>query len=250
MTLARASVRGVGLWRPAPGAETPPPRLPARLRRRASLLINMVAEVAAQATEPSGVSLATVPLVVGSAFGELGTTVDILRDIEGEGIVSPTDFQASVHNTAAAYLSIANVNRLSSTSLAAGDDTVATVLLEALTHLALRGGQVLAIVGDEALPAVLRGSVAGTAFAAAWLLEAAPAEGAAWPGEPPLAILEDLRYVPGEGARPVESDAPCEPGVRLVEAIRAGAWGRVELGIPAATGAAPWSVALRRGEGA
>jgi hypothetical protein len=243
---ARAAVRGVGLWRPTAGAETPPPRLPPRLRRRASLLINMVAEVAAQATEPAGVSLAAVPLIVGSAFGELGTTVDILRDIAGEGVVSPTDFQASVHNTAAAYLSIANTNRLSSTSLAAGDDTLAVVLLEALTLLSLRGGQALAIVADESLPAVLRAGAEKTAVAAAWLLEAAPAGGGAWPGEAPLAVIEGLR--PGEAgaARPVESDAPCEAGARLVEGIRGGRWGRFGLG------AAPagWSVTICRGEGA
>ena len=112
MTLARAAVIGVGLWRPTPGAETPPPRLPPRLRRRASLLINMVAEVGAQATEPAGASLATLPLVVGSAFGELSTTMDLLRDLEGDGAVSPTQFQSSVHNSAAGYLSIAHGNRV------------------------------------------------------------------------------------------------------------------------------------------
>jgi hypothetical protein len=236
------AVRGLGLWRPAPGAETPPPRLPPRLRRRASLLINMVAEVAAQATEPAGVSLATVPLVVGSAFGELGTTIDILRDIDqSEGIVSPTDFQASVHNTAVAYLSIAHANRLSSTSIAAGDETTAAVLLEAFTQLAVRGGRVLAIVADESLPQVLRAGAAATAVAAAWLLEAPSA------GSPPaLAVLDDLRQ-DTEAERPAEPDAPCEAGARLVEAIRAGRWGRAELGSP---GVATWSVAVRGVEGA
>jgi hypothetical protein len=247
VTLARAAVRAVGLWRPAPGAETPPPRLPPRLRRRASLLVNMVAEVATQATVAAGASLASVPLVVGSAFGELGTTVDILRDInEGEGIVSPTDFQASVHNTAAAYLSIAFANKLSSTSLAAGDETTGVVLLEALTLLALRGGQALAIVADESLPQVLRADSGATAVAAALLLEAPPAGGGAWPGPPPLAVIEDLRHEL-DRERPVEPDGPSEAAARLVEAVRAGRGGRVALGQP--DGAA-WSVAVGPGEGA
>lgn len=252
MRSARVAVRAVGLWRPTSGAPTPPPRLPPRLRRRASLLVNMVAEVATQATEAAGASLASVPLIVGSAFGELGTTVDILRDInqsDGQGIVSPTDFQASVHNTAAAYLSIATSNRLSSTSIAAGDETAAAVLLEALTLLALRGGQALAIVADEALPDELHAGAAGTAVAAALLLEAPPADGGAWPDPAPLAVLGDLRQAPAL-ARPVEPDAPSEAAARLVETIRAGRWGRVQLGVVDAQGAGAWSVIVGTGEGA
>jgi hypothetical protein len=235
VSLPRAAVRGAGLWRPAPGAETPPPRLPPRLRRRASLLINMVAEVAAQAAEEAGVSLATVPLVVGSGFGEIGTALEIFRDLEGEGLVSPASFQSSVHNSAAAHLSIAHGNRTASTSIAAGDETVPMVLLEALTLLAGRGGHVLAIVADEALPAEL-GAAASEAVAAALLLEApAPARAA-------LAILDDLRPI-AAAAPAAPTTVPCAPGARLVEAIRAGRVGQIELGTT-------WSVALRRGEGA
>ncbi len=235
MTLAPASVIGVGLWRPSPGAETPPPRLPPRLRRRASLLINMVAEVSAQAAEQAGASLMTLPLVVGSAFGELATTMDLLRDLTGDGVLSPTQFQSSVHNSAVGYLSIAHENRVASTSLAAGDDTLGAVLLEALTLLTLRGGRVLAVVADEALPADLvpRGA-ASEAVAAAFLLEAGTSAR--------FAVLEDLRAAVVTG-HPDESDAPCASGVRLVDAIRAGRSGRVDLGVE---GASTWSVAVRR----
>jgi hypothetical protein len=238
VTLAPASVIGVGLWRPAPGAETPPPRLPARLRRRASLLINMVAEVSAQAAAQGGASLATLPLVVGSAFGELATTMDLLRDLEGDGVLSPTQFQASVHNSAVGYLSIAHENRAASTSLAAGDDTLGAVLLEALTLLTLRGGRVLAVVADEALPTKLVPHAAAASLAAAFLLEAGAAG--------PLAVLEDLRATVAT-RRPTESDAPCASGVRLVDAIRAGRSVRVDLGVE---GASTWSVAVRRVAGA
>jgi hypothetical protein len=239
VTRAPVAVVGVGLWRPMPGAETPPPRLPPRLRRRASLLINMVAEVGAQATEPVGASMAMLPIVVGSAFGELGTMMELLRDLEGDGAVSPTQFQSSVHNSAAGYLSIAHGNRVSSTSLAAGDDTLGVVLLEAFTLLALRGGRVLAVVADEALPTELVPRADVAALAAAFLLEAAPAAR-------PLAFLDELR-ASGAEARPVESDVPCASAVGLVEAIRAGRAARVELGVP---GASIWSVAVRPAEGA
>jgi hypothetical protein len=239
----RAAVRGVGLWRPAPGAETPPRRLPPGLHRRSSLLINMVAEVAAQATLAQGISLAQVPLVTGSAFGEIGTTLDILCDLEGDGILSPAQFQTSVHNTAVAYLSIAHGNRLASTSIAAGDQTVAMVLVEAFALLTLRGGAVLVTVADEALPEVLGAGSSG-AVAAAWLLEAAPAS-AEWAGRPPLAILEDLGPPPAAppGTRPRASNSPCEAGARLVEAIRAGRTGRIDLGPEGSSG---WSLVVRR----
>jgi hypothetical protein len=203
----------------------------------------MVAEVAAQATEPEGISLAQVPLVAGSGFGEIGTTLDILRDLEGNGSLSPAQFQASVHNTAVAYLSIAHGNRLSSTSIAAGDETVAMVLVEAFALLSVRGGRVVAVVADEPMPEVL-GAARSGAVAAAWLLEAAPA-GSAWPGRPPLAVLEDLRPEPAMPSRPLAHRSPCEAGARLVEAIRTGRTGRVDLG---AEGAPMWSIALRGGE--
>jgi hypothetical protein len=243
VTLVPAAVLGVGLWRPGPGADAPPPRLPPRLRRRASLLVSMVAEVAAQAVEQAGASMATLPLVVGSAFGELATTMDLLRDIHGagEGLVSPTQFQNSVHNSAAGYLSIAHGNRVASTSLAAGDETLGAVLLEALTLLTLRGGQVLAIVADEALPLDLVPHANAAAMSAAFLLTARPEDVGR-----PLAVLEDLRSS-GAAARAIESDTPCASGIRLVEAIRAGRSRRVELGVE---GASTWSVAVRRVEGA
>ncbi|HEY8924890.1 MAG TPA: hypothetical protein VIU64_10960, partial [Polyangia bacterium] len=62
-----AAVMGVGAWLPGvpdvralmdgarrDDADAPPARLPVRMRRRASLLIRMVAEVAAQASEQAG----------------------------------------------------------------------------------------------------------------------------------------------------------------------------------------------------
>src|SRR5450432_1496851 len=120
----------------------------------------MVAEVATQATSQAGLSLSEtqLPVVVGSAFGELATTMAILRQLESEGggVVSPTRFQSSVHNSAVGYLSIAHGNQAPGSSIAAGNDTVAMVLAEALSLLACQGGLVLAIVGDEALPAALK----------------------------------------------------------------------------------------------
>jgi hypothetical protein len=260
MTAGWATILGVGLWMPGfpsagawrrgerasgPEAEAPPARLPPRLRRRTSLLIRMVAEVAAQALEQAGVSPRGIPVVVGSAFGEMATTVEMLVEMDGEGTgggaVSPTRFHNSVHNSAAGYLSIAHGNQAPATSLAAGNQTVAMVLLEALTLLADRGGEVLAIVADEALPASLVSDVGPGAIAAALVLRA----GRAGAGAPrPLAFVGELRQLAGGDSargRAVEVASPVAAILPLIAAIGEGRSGRVELG---PSGVPPrWSVA-------
>ncbi len=246
MTLTPAAVLGLGLWRAASVGEVPPPRLPPRLRRRASLLINMVAEVAHQATQEAGASLSSIPIIVGSAYGELGTTMEILRDLMGEGVVSPTQFQSSVHNSAVAYLSIAERNRQPSTSVAAGDGTLAMVLLEAFACLAQRGGQVLAIVADEPTPVELRPGGQEMPWAGAFLLEGGAGRGAAMGGRSRLALLQDLRALPADAPDQAAARPPGEVVRGLVEAIRAGGPARVSLG--RGTSCA-WSMTICRSEG-
>jgi Beta-ketoacyl synthase, N-terminal domain len=217
------AVVGVGLW----GIEPPVVELPrtdrsSRPRRRASLLARMVADVATRAAQQAGVSLARVPVVMGSAFGEMATTMELLGEREGDGLLSPTRFHNSVHNNAAGQLSIANQNHSFSTSLAAGDETVAMVVLEALGLLATRGGEVLLIVADEPLPAtLLRGQV--TAEVAAALVLAAHPDPLR--SGPPLAWLGELRQIvdPTPGTlRPIQVANPCLSILPLVEVINAG----------------------------
>src|SRR6185436_2422231 len=198
----QARVLGMGLWmpgfpdpaswlsgRPVEGADAP--NAQSKQRRRSSLLVNMVADVAAQASAQAGVPLSRLRVVVGSAFGELTTLMEMLEERERDGLLSPLRFQNSVHNSAAGQLSIANKNKTPAMSLAAGNDTVAMVLLEALTLLALGGDEVLAVVADEPLPQSIRpGHVTG-AVSAALVLAADGASGDA--ARPALAVLEDLR---------------------------------------------------------
>ncbi len=128
--------------------------------------------------------LSRLRIVVGSAFGELTTLVAMLDERERDGLLSPLHFQNSVHNAAAGQLSIAHGNKTPSTSLAAGNDTVAMVLLEAMTLLALGGDEVIAIVADEPLPQSIRPGHRATAIAAALVLAPEPA-GARRPGPGP-----------------------------------------------------------------
>ena len=170
----------------------------------------MVADVATQASEQAGVPLSRLRTVVGSAFGELATLVEMLDERERDGLLSPLRFQNSVHNSAAGHLSIAHRNKTPAMSLAAGNDTVAMVLLEAMTLLALGGDEVLAIVGDEPLPSSIWPGKRPSAVSAALVL--APDTDAQTGGAAPRAraILEDLPA----GARGLPLRGPAAGGGR------------------------------------
>ena len=251
----RARVTGTGLWmpgfpdaaswlaqRPVAGADAPP--APGNQRRRSSLLVNMVAEVAAQASRQAGAELSRLRIVVGSAFGELATMVSMLEERERDGLLSPLRFQNSVHNAASGHLSIAHTNKSPAMSLAAGNDTVAMVLLEAMTLLALGGDDVIAIVADEPLPHSIRPGHHATAIAAALVL-ARDEAGAA----PVLGVIEDLRQADAaspDGGRPLEVDGPTAAILPLIAALGHGRPARVSVS-PAED--PRWSVALRDAPG-
>ena len=232
-------VAGKGLWAPgfrdaaawlqgqpdaavaAPAAEL----LPAASRRRASALTRMVAEAAGAAAAESGTDLGQAPIVLGSRFGEIGAAVEMIASFrEGEGLPSPTRFHNSVHNGPAAYVSMATGNRGLATAVAAGDDTAGMALLEAIGILDERGGDVLLLLGDEALPPPLAGCRSYTPGAVALVLSSAPRRSG-------CVRLQGLR----RGTAPaVElprgfAEHPCAGGFALVAAASRGA-GTVALG--------------------
>lgn len=172
-------VRGVGVWQP--GAAKPAAALlPARMRGRASPLTAMLAEVVEQATRTAGVDPATLPSVFGSAYGEMNTTAALLSQLSAAGAqLSPAKFQASVHNTAAAQLSIALHNPSFTSSIAAGYDTVAMSLIEAMAWLARHPGQILVACADEAPCETLQPGAAYPPLAAAFVLDNGAAQGLA-----------------------------------------------------------------------
>jgi len=213
---------------PVAGADAPNAAGQTKMRRRSSLLMNMVADVAAQASAQADLPLSRLRIVVGSAFGELATMVEMLDEREGDGLLSPLRFQNSVHNAAAGSLSIAHGNKLPAMSLAAGNQTVAMVLLEAMTLLALGGGEVIAIVADEPLPLAIRPGRRATAVAAALVLGADTGA----PQRATRAVLEDLRAAhttPPGGDRPLEVDGPTAAILPLLEALGRGRSGRVPV---------------------
>jgi Beta-ketoacyl synthase, N-terminal domain len=221
-------VRGVGVWTPeAPtlaqflaGERSAAPMrpaaelLPPRMRGRASPLTAMLANVVEQATRSAGVDPAELPSVFGSAYGEMQTTLCLLQQLWAAESLSPAKFQASVHNTAAAQLSIALGNRSFSTSLAAGHDTLAAVLLEASAWLARHPGLLLVACGDEAPSEALQPGLSYSPLAAAFVLDNVCGRG--------LARIESISLDEQAVSNERPSDNPLRPALTLAAAVFAG----------------------------
>ena len=110
--------------------------LPPALRRRATHLTKMVCDAYHDARASLHAPGCEVAVVVASALGELAATIALLNMmIDPAGVLSPTLFHNSVHNTSTGYLSIATGNRSTASAVAAGGNTLAAGFLEALMLL-------------------------------------------------------------------------------------------------------------------
>lgn len=237
------TIRGVGVWVPGlpdvaawserqvrAGAEAPRAELlPPMLRRRTSLLTRMAAEVADQAIKAGGLDARSVPVIYGSVYGEIRTTVDILAAmLDPAAPMSPTKFHNSVHNTAAGYVSIASQNRSGNAALTAGAETVAMGLLECAGLVAQTGAPALLVIAEEALPEPLAAGRTYGPLAAAFALGPV---GAAVEGLSPRTCR--LEQVDGGGevaGLPAELRGnPCAAALALVDAVLAPGAGAVAL---------------------
>ena len=244
---AFVDVLGAALWPPADHASgpfatsEPAPKphtdlLSARGRGRASMLTLLFAHVVEHASRQAGVDTSRVPIIYGSAYGEMATTIALLDMlVRDDGRLSPAKFQASVHNTAAGTISIAQRNRSFSTSIAAGHDTIAMALLEARAWLGWRPGFVVVACADEGAPEALVPDVSYAACAMALVLGNVPSE------RPALARLGQLGQTTTRRADGGGQDNPCAAGHALVHAVRTAATSpqRIELSRSARN---PWQV--------
>ncbi|MCA9715926.1 MAG: beta-ketoacyl synthase chain length factor [Myxococcales bacterium] len=244
MSALRFSITSVAVW--APGfaevdalvRRTPDPSvskpsallLPARLRRRTSLLTRMIAEVCERAMAAAELPRGAAGVVCASAYGEIQTTGALLTALTADARepLSPVRFHNSVHNTATGYLSIATENRGFNTALAAGRDSPAMAVLEGAT--ALRAGvceRVVVAIGEEPLPEPLA-EVGGRYAPLAVGLALAPA------GVGPDFVMSketcSNNHVDTLPPLPAElSGNPCAAALRIVE-LWAGAAASVPLG--------------------
>jgi len=161
---------GVGVWTRTAASELPPAELlGARTRGRASLLTLMFCEVIGQAIGSAAFDPSGFATIFGSAFGEMQRLIELLEGMQGQpSEVSPLRFQTSVHNAAAGQISIATKNKNFSTSVAAGQQTVAMGFVEAATFMASAKERLVLVLGDEAAPPRLHEGPAYEAVAAAF----------------------------------------------------------------------------------
>ncbi|AXK49061.1 hypothetical protein CRU87_06905 [Aliarcobacter trophiarum LMG 25534] len=103
-------------------------------RRRLTKASKLVVEVL------SKFDLKNSRIIYGSSFGELLSSANILKAILDEDMLSPTDFQNSVYNTAVSYASILFENRNEIVTVSSGDETSLKVL---------KAGAIKALDGDE-----------------------------------------------------------------------------------------------------
>lgn len=247
--MSRAFVAGLGLCAPGhrgtatwsaafPGLEVSEATgelLPPALRRRASSLSRMAAAVAGRAAHQASVDLSRVPLILGSAYGEIAAAVEMMREFGGPtALPSPTRFHNSVHNAAAAYLSIATGNRGFTTALAAGTATPAMAVLEAVALLEAIGGDALLVLLDEPPPGPFESAQPYPSAAAAFCLSYRP-------GPLTLAVMSEARRgsaPPADLPDGLERH-PCAGAFALLAAVTSRRSATVSLG---ADGVGAWLV--------
>lgn len=133
-----------------------PNLLPPNERRRASPTVRMAFRVAEAVTQASSIVAAELATVFASADGDLSIAQRICAALaEPQRFISPTDFHNSVHNAAAGYWSIASLAKGPATAIAAGDDSFAVGLLEALGMVLIEQHATLLVTYDVPAPAPL-----------------------------------------------------------------------------------------------
>lgn len=129
--------------------------VPAMLRRRMSRLSRLMLAIS-HGMGDQGVGQ---PCVFASQHGELKRTTSLLRGIATGELMSPTAFSLSVHNSSIGLRSLVYGDRSAGTAIAAGEQTLAMGLIEALGQLSAGATSVLMVYADEELPEEYRESV-------------------------------------------------------------------------------------------
>ena len=144
-------------------AECPKPDvsfMPMMERRRLSLVERAALHVAWRVFNdpelPGDASIPppnSVPVVFASRWGEVGTTLKLMRQMHSEGEMSPAAFSASVHNAAPGAWSLFTGNKTPYTAIAARERTYEMGLVEAEAQLAAGPyDKVLYVYAEESTP--------------------------------------------------------------------------------------------------
>ena len=153
-------------WRATPDAPRPDVSFVPPMERRRLTGVERAAISVARKVYPEGEE---VPVVFASRWGEIGTTVKLMRQCHEDGEMSPAGFSASVHNAAPGAFSILTKNRAPYTAIAARARSREMGWLEATSMK----GRVVFVYAEEDTPEFYRpefGAVEA-ARAEAFLLE-------------------------------------------------------------------------------
>ncbi len=115
--------------------------------RRMSNLSKACLFCVTQLVEKCGDDILQLPVVYASRHGELDRTHSLFEEWGEYGEMSPAGFSLSVHNATASLLGLASHNQNNSTTLAAGEDSLAMGIMEA-SMLCTGGGSCLLVYGD------------------------------------------------------------------------------------------------------
>ena len=153
-------------WRATPEDPKPDVSFVPPMERRRLTGVERAALSVARKVYPEGEE---VPVVFASRWGEIGTTVKLMRQCHEDGEMSPAGFSASVHNAAPGAFSILTKNRAPYTAIAARGRSREMGWLEATSMK----GRVVFVYAEEDTPEFYRpefGEVE-SARAEAFLLE-------------------------------------------------------------------------------
>ncbi|WP_376100163.1 beta-ketoacyl synthase chain length factor [Roseomonas sp. CCTCC AB2023176] len=218
-------LRGEAAWADAPLTLPPPAALPPTERRRTSQAVRLALAVGTEAASLSGLAPDSLDTVFASSNGDGQVVGSILEELSRpDGAISPTQFHNSVHNAAAGYWGIAVGSTRPSVSVGGYDDSVATGLLTAASHVAARRVPTLLVAYDAPLTEPLASVRAtGCPFAAALVLTPAPGG----------RVALDVETSPDEAALPQGPVATRNPAARLLPVLEALARGRAaRLALP------------------
>jgi hypothetical protein len=146
-------LRGEADYLAEPFKLTAPELLPATERRRSSDSVRLALQVAEQALPLEAAQRLQPAAIFSSAYGDPTITHKLCELLSGTPpMASPTMFHNSVHNAPAGYWSIATANPMTTTSIAAGDESFATGLLYAAAQVTSEQRPVLLLSYDLPYP--------------------------------------------------------------------------------------------------
>lgn len=166
-------------WRATPESPKPDVSFVPPLSRRRLTGVERAALHAARAVYPDSPQKEGIPVVFASRWGEIGTTIDLMRQFHADREMSPAGFSVSVHNAAPGAFSLFTRDKAGYTAVAARGNTLYAGFLEALA----RRTRTLFVYAEESTPDFYRSGFgpAQNAVSVALLLDSS---GWSWSGDP------------------------------------------------------------------